>query len=178
MVENALGHGAIDALDLLQICHARARHRTGRAKVMQQRLLALGADTGDLIQDGAELRLATPASLTNKNKQTGGVHTVFVTDLEGGCVVSVSVAVLVSAVSFAGHNCLGRAIGQDRCALTTPVELVALVMHHTLIAMLASMLMHSSIEASFVARCALCTRPPIVANGALRRVEALRVPSK
>src|SRR5688572_32599451 len=54
VIIDLLRHGFIDALDGAQVRKTRARNRACRAEMQQQRLLALGADAGDLVQ----LRLA------------------------------------------------------------------------------------------------------------------------
>src|SRR5579864_2010441 len=47
---NLFCDGFADAGDALDLGEAGARHRAGRAEMVQERVLALGADAGDLVE--------------------------------------------------------------------------------------------------------------------------------
>ncbi len=71
MVIDLPRHRLADALDRLQVGEAGLADRLGRAEVVQQRLLALGADAGDLLQGRAQARLAAAGADRHKGFASG-----------------------------------------------------------------------------------------------------------
>src|SRR5260370_23904613 len=63
MIINLFCHRLADALDLGEVRKARARHAARGAEVMQQRLLALGADAGDLVERRGTEHLDAPGAM-------------------------------------------------------------------------------------------------------------------
>ena len=63
MIINLFCDGFADAGDAFELAEPGARDRPRRAEMMQQRLLAAGADPGDLVERRAPDRLGPPGAM-------------------------------------------------------------------------------------------------------------------
>src|SRR5712671_6592546 len=68
MLVDALGERAADPPHFRDIVHRRGLHAAQSAKVLDQRLAALRADAGNLVEHRGSARLSAPSSMADDGK--------------------------------------------------------------------------------------------------------------